>query len=186
MMEKKSVWKAMAQAYETAEGELVDRLMKSLEAAQGEGGDIRGKQSAAILVVSGTPAPVPWKGRIYDLRVEDHPRPLAELRRLITIAKAYNYMNQGDEFLTRNRVEAALESYTKAMAIYPKNPEMLFWPAVTMASTGRIEESMPLFEKVFSLDQRWAELLKRLPQAGQFPKNKELLRKILSLAGNNK
>lgn len=186
MMENNTVWKAMSKAYESTPGELVDRLMASLEAAQKEGGDIRGRQSAAILVVSTKPSGTPWKDRIYDLRVEDHPQPLKELKRLIMVAKAYNHMNKGDDHLTKNDVEAALKEYTLAMEIYPGNPEMVFWPAVTLAATGKVEESLPLFKKVFDQDKRWAELLKRLPGVGQFPKDEELLNKILSLVPGKK
>ncbi|MDQ1355411.1 MAG: hypothetical protein QG657_5721 [Acidobacteriota bacterium] len=182
MMEKNTVWKAMAHAYENTKGELVDRLLAALEAAEAEGGDIRGRQSAAILVVKATSSGAPWKDRIYDLRIEDHPTPLVEMRRLVTAAKAYNHMNAGDGYLTDNNVKAALEEYTAAMNIYPGNPEMFFWPAVTMASTGKVEESLPLFKKVFQQDLRWAELLKRLPKVNQFPNDEALLKKILSAA----
>ncbi len=181
MMEKNTVWKAMAHAYENTKGELVDRLLAALEAAEAEGGDIRGRQSAAILVVKATSSGAPWKDRIYDLRIEDHPTPLVEMRRLVTAAKAYNHMNAGDGYLTDNNVKAALEEYTTAMNIYPGNPEVFFWPAVTMASTGKVEESLPLFKKVFQQDKRWAELLKRLPKVNQFPKDEALLKKILSV-----
>jgi uncharacterized Ntn-hydrolase superfamily protein len=181
MMENNTVWKAMSKAYESTPGELVDRLMASLGAAENEGGDIRGRQSAAILVVGTKPSGPPWENRIYDLRVEDHPQPLKELKRLITAAKAYNHMNKGDDYLTENDVEAALKEYTLAMKIYPGNPEMVFWPAVTLAASGKVEESLPLFKKVFAVDKRWAELLRRLPGVGQFPKDEELLKKILSL-----
>ena len=181
MMEKSTVWDAMAKAFEAAPGELVDRLLAALLAAEKEGGDIRGRQSAAILVVNGKASGTPWKNRVYDLRVEDHPQPLQELQRLITVAKAYNHMNQGDDHLTTGNVEAALQEYTLAMNIYPENPEMIFWPAVTMAGSGKVEESLPLFKKVFNRDKRWAELLKRLPGVGQFPDDPELLQKILAL-----
>ena len=181
MMEKNTVWPAMAAAFEAAPGELVDRLLAALLAAEKEGGDIRGRQSAAILVVNGKASGTPWKNRVYDLRVEDHPQPLQELQRLITIAKAYNHMNKGDDYLTENNVKAALAEYSTAMSIYPGNPEMIFWPAVTMAASGQVEESLPLFKKVFAMDNRWAELLKRLPAVGQFPDDPELLKKILSL-----
>ena len=183
MMEKNTVWKAMSKAYENTPGPLVDRLMAALEAAQKEGGDIRGRQSAAVIIVSIKSSGVPWKDRIFDLRVEDHPQPLKELKRLITVAKAYIHMNKGDEYLTENNVKAALKEYTTAMNIYPGNPEMMFWPAVTMAATGKVEESLPLFKKVFAMDKRWAELLKRLPEADQFPKDKKLMKKILSQGG---
>jgi uncharacterized Ntn-hydrolase superfamily protein len=181
-MEKNTVWAAMAKAFEATPGELADRLLAALLAAEKEGGDIRGRQSAAILVVSGKTSGTPWKNRVFDLRVEDHPQPLQELQRLITIAKAYNHMNKGDDLLTENNIRAALAEYTTAMGIYPGNPEMVFWPAVTMAGSGQVEESLPLFKKVFALDRRWAELLKRLPAVGQFPADPELLKKILSLA----
>ncbi len=181
MMARATVWDAMAGAFETASGELVDRLLAALLAAEKEGGDIRGRQAAAILVVSGKASGTPWKERVYDLRVEDHPQPLAELQRLVTIAKAYNHMNRGDELLTLNDTQAALEEYSRAMAIYPGNPEMVFWPAVTMAASGKVEESLPLFRKVFARGANWAELLKRLPGVGQFPDDPELMRRILSL-----
>ena len=181
MMEKNTVWEAMAKAFEEAPGELADRLMAALLAAEKEGGDIRGRQSAAILVVKGETSGTPWKNRVYDLRVEDHPQPLQELQRLLTVAKAYNHMNRGDDHLTANNVEAALREYTLAMEIHPQNPEMIFWPAVTMAASGQVEESLPLFRKVFKQDKKWAELLRRLPGVGQFPDNAELMKKILGL-----
>ena len=181
MMAKGTVWDAMARAFEATSGELVDRLMAALLAAEKEGGDIRGRQAAAILVVSGRASGTPWRERVYDLRVEDHPQPLAELQRLVTIAKAYNHMNRGDELLTLNDPQAALEEYSLAMAIYPGNPEMVFWPAVTMAASGKVKESLPLFRQVFARDPNWAELLRRLPGVGQFPDDPKLLERILSL-----
>ncbi|MCX8160157.1 MAG: DUF1028 domain-containing protein [Candidatus Saccharicenans sp.] len=179
MMLKNTVWEAMARAYQTTKGELVDRLLAALEAAEKEGGDIRGRQSAAILVVSGKSSGVWWKDRVYDLRIEDHPDPIREMRRLVLVAKAYNHMNRGDELLTENKVEEAMKEYSRAMELYSGNPEMIFWPAVTMASTGRVEESLPLFRKVFALDANWALLLQRLPSVNQFPRDKKLLKKIL-------
>lgn len=186
LMLKNTVWKAMARAFETTKGELVDRLLAALEAAEQEGGDIRGKQSAAVIVVKGKSSGVWWKDRIYDLRVEDHPNPVPELKRLIRLNKAYNHMNKGDEFLTENKVAEAVKEYTKGMEIYPDNPEMIFWPAVTLASSGKVEESLPLFKKVFAIDPNWAVLLPRLPKVGQFPDDKKLIQKILALAPKKK
>ncbi len=180
MMENNTVWKAMSKAYENTKGQLVDRLMAALEAAEKEGGDIRGRQSAALLIVNTKSSGVAWKDRIFDLRVEDHQQPLKELKRLITVAKAYNHMNKGDEYLTVNDVKGALKEYSTAKKIYPGNPEMIFWPAVTMAASGKVEQSLPLFKKAFAADIRWAELLKRLPEVDQFPNDKKLMKKILS------
>jgi uncharacterized Ntn-hydrolase superfamily protein len=182
LMLKNTVWKAMARAFEDSPGELIDRLMGALEAAQAEGGDIRGRQSAAVIVVKGKSSGVWWKDRIYDLRVEDNPAPLVELKRLIRLNKAYNFMNRGDELLTENKVEDAMKSYSRAMEMYPDNAEMVFWPAVTLASTGKVDESLPLFKKVFALDHNWVILVGRLPGVGQLPKDKALLRKILAQA----
>ena len=186
LMLKNTVWQAMAQAFEGTKGELVDRLLAALDAAQAEGGDIRGRQSAAIIVVKGKTSGVWWKDRTYDLRVEDSPDPLGELRRLVRLNKAYNDMNRGDELLTEGKVEDAMKAYKKAMEMYPDNAEMIFWPAVTLASSGRVEESMPLFKKVFAIDYNWAILVPRLPQVGQLPKDKNLIRKILAQAPTKK
>ena len=181
MMLKATVWKAMAQAFETAKGELADRLIAALEAAEKEGGDIRGKQSAAIIVVKGKSSGVWWRDRIYDLRVEDNAAPVPELKRLLKLNKAYNHMNQGDEYMTENRTAEAMKEYSRGMEIYPDNPEMLFWPAVTLASTGKVEDSLPLFKKVFGIDPNWALLLQRLPKAGQFPNDEKLMKRILAV-----
>jgi uncharacterized Ntn-hydrolase superfamily protein len=182
LMLKNTVWQAMARAFEGTKGELADRLMAALEAAEEEGGDIRGKQSAAIIVVKGKSSGVWWKDRLYDLRVEDSPAPLPELKRLIRLTKAYNYMNSGDEFMTENKVEEAMKAYIRAMEMFPDNAEMVFWPAVTMASIGKVEESLPLFKKVFAMDYNWAILVPRLPQVGQLPNDKTIIDKILAQA----
>jgi len=182
LMLKNTVWNAMAKAFQSTPGELVDRLMAALEAAEREGGDIRGKQSAAILVVKGKGSGAWWKDRIYDLRVEDNPAPLVELKRLIRLKKAYNSMNSGDDLLTENKVEEAMKCYTRAMEMYPDNAEMVFWSAVTLASMGKVNESLPLFKRAFIMDNNWAVLVPRLPQVDQLPKDKALLKKILDQA----
>jgi tetratricopeptide (TPR) repeat protein len=118
---------------------------------------------------------------IYDLRVEDHVAPVPELKRLLKLNKAYNHMNRGDDYMTDGMTAEAMKEYTKGMEIYPDNPEMIFWPAVTLASTGKVDESLPLFKKVFAADSNWAVLLERLPKAGQFPNDKKLIQKILAV-----
>ena len=186
LMLKNTVWDAMAKAYKNTKGELADRLLAALEAAEAEGGDIRGKQSAALIVVRGESSGVWWKDRLYDLRIEDHPTPVKEMRRLLKLNKAYNHMNLGDEYLTENKVEDAMKAYTKAMEMYPDNAEMIFWPAVTLAATGNVEKSLPLFKKVFAMDYNWVILLPRLPKVGQLPQDEELLKTILSVAPERK
>ena len=182
LMLKNTVWDAMAKAFQSTKGELADRLLAALEAAETEGGDIRGKQSAALIVVRGKSSGVAWKDRLYDLRIEDHPDPVKELKRLLKLNKAYDHMNLGDEYLTENKIEEAMKAYTQAMTMYPDNAEMIFWPAVTLAASGNVEKSLPLFKKVFAMDTNWAILLPRLPKVGQLPDDKALIRKILSVA----
>ena len=183
LMERATVWPAMAEAFERAEGDLAGRMLAALQAAQAEGGDIRGRQSAALLVVSGDPTGLPWVDRIFDLRVEDHPRPLEELARLLHLARAYREMNAGDEAMTTNDVAEAIGHYDRASAMVPENAEMVYWTAVTLASEGRVEESLPRFERAFAADPRWAVLTARLPAAGLLPDDPELLETILSVEG---
>ncbi len=182
MMLKNSVWPAMAAAYESATGDLADRLMAALDAAQAEGGDIRGKQSAAMLVVSGEASDHPWTGILVDLRVEDHPEPLVELRRLLNIQRAYQSMNRGDELLSEGKNQEAFDAYNKAALLAPHLDELPFWQAVTLADTGKVEEAMPIFKQVFKSNPDWATLLERLPKAGLFKDDPELIRRIISLS----
>src|SRR5215216_7410324 len=114
LMLNEKVWPAMARAFESTKGDLAERMLAALEAAQAAGGDIRGKQSAAILIVNAQSTGRPWADKAFDLRVEDHPEPVQELRRLVHLARAYTHMNAGDDALTRNEVDAALREYSAA------------------------------------------------------------------------
>jgi uncharacterized Ntn-hydrolase superfamily protein len=180
MMWKPTVCEAMAAAFEAAEGDLAERMMIALEAAQGEGGDIRGKQSAAMLVVNNDRSLPPWGGRVIDLRVEDHAEPLVELRRLVTMNKAYNLMNAGDEHMMVGDIDSAVAAYGGAEAMVPDSHEMIFWHAATLADAGKIDEAMPLFAKAFEMWPRWREIIPRLPASGLLPDDPELIEKILS------
>ncbi len=183
LMEHATVWPAMADAFRNAEGDLAARMMAALEAAQTAGGDIRGRQSAALLVVSGESTGQPWADRIFDLRVEDHPRPLEELSRLLHLARAYREMNAGDGAMTEGDVAAAVRHYDAASEMVPESAEMVYWAGVTLASEGRLEEARPRFEAAFSADPRWAVLTARLPAAGLLPDDPALLADILAMRG---
>jgi uncharacterized Ntn-hydrolase superfamily protein len=180
MMWKPTVCEAMAAAFEAADGDLAERMMVALEAAQGEGGDIRGKQSAAMLVVNNDRSQPAWGGRVIDLRVEDHAEPLAELRRLVTMNKAYNLMNAGDEYMMRGDIDSAVDAYGGAEKMVPDSHEMIFWHAATLADAGKVDEAMPLFAKAFSMWPRLREFIPRLPASGLLPDDPELIEKILS------
>ena len=184
LMESPTVWPSMAEAFETTEGDLAARMLAALQAAQAEGGDIRGRQSAALIVVSGEPTGLPWVDRIFDLRIEDHEKPLEELARLLHLARAYREMNAGDESMTQSDIAAAVDHYNAASAMVPESAEMVYWAAVTLASEGRMEEALPRFARAFALESpRWAVLTPRLPAAGLLPDDPELLEAILSVEG---
>lgn len=172
MMESGTVWDAMARAYEASEGDLAERLLAALEAAQAEGGDIRGKQSAAIIVVSGESTGTPWVDRRFDLRVEDNPEPVVELRRLVTLQRAYLKLNEGDGWVTAGELERAMDAYSMAMELVPDeatNGEAPFWVGVTLASTDQVEAAHPYLRRAFDQDENWAELILRLPASGLLP-----------------
>jgi uncharacterized Ntn-hydrolase superfamily protein len=181
LMWKPTVCSAMVSAFENAKGDLAERMMTALEAAQGEGGDIRGKQSAAILVVSGDASEPAWGGRLFDLRVDDHLEPLVEMRRLLVTARAYQLMNKGDEHMTLGEVEQAVAAYSGAEALVPDSHEMIFWHAATLAADGRVDESLPLFSKAFERWPLWRELVQRLPAAGLLPEDPAVMEKILAV-----
>lgn len=182
MMLKDTVWPAMSKAFEFAKGNLPERLLAALDAAQAEGGDIRGMQSAAMLVVSGNFSDTPWKETIVDLRVEDSPAPLLELRRLLKIQRAYESMNQGDAFLADGKMEEALKAYQAGAQAAPDMIELPFWQAVTLADTGRLTEALPILKSVFDADNNWALLLERLPRAGLLKDDPKMLAAILAQA----
>jgi uncharacterized Ntn-hydrolase superfamily protein len=178
LMDKPSVWPAMARAFESATGDLADRLVAALDAAQREGGDIRGQQSAAILVVSGKPTGRPWMDRQVDLRVEDSPDPLGEIRRLLRVHRAYQHMNAGDNCATQKDWGCAAREYGAAEKLLPDQMEVVFWHAVTLVTGGRDAEALPLFKKVFAREPKWAGLVERLPASELLPNDPALLERI--------
>ncbi len=182
LMVDAGVWPAMAKAFETSKGDLAERMLKSLEAAQEAGGDIRGRQSAAIIVVKGEKTDTPWTGKVFDLRVEDNPEPLKELRRLVALSRAYDEMNAGDLAVEKNDIDAAVKRYAAAEAMVPGMDEFVFWHAATLAQKGRVEESLPLFARAFRMHPGWYLLVPRLPASGLLPDDKKIIDKILAQA----
>jgi uncharacterized Ntn-hydrolase superfamily protein len=182
LMLNDKVWPAMAQAFENTKGDLAERMLAALDAAQAVGGDIRGKQSAALVVVTGKPTGQAWKDRTFDLRVDDSPEPLKELRRLVTLQRAYNHMNAGDLAVEKKDNEGALREYSAAGRLVPDNAEMIYWHAVALVNMGRVDESLPLFRKVFAMDKNWATLTPRLPKSGLLPNDPKVIERILNEA----
>ncbi len=180
LMLKNTVWKAMSEAFQNTKGPLAERMIAALEAAQNEGGDIRGKQSAAILVVRGKSTGKVWADRLIDLRVEDNPEPVKELKRLLKIHRAYEHMNDGDLAVETGNMELAMKEYSTAEEMFPDNEEMKFWHAVTLVNIDKLEEALPLFKKVFDKNNDWKTLLPRLTKVGLLKADKKTIDKILS------
>jgi len=178
------VWPAMAKAYRETKGDLADRMVAALDAGQAAGGDIRGRQSAAIIVVKGISTGQPWKDRKMDLRVEDSPEPLKELRRLVGVQRAYEHENAGDLAVEKNDVEGALREYSTAERMLPDNIEMKYWHAVALVNVGRLDESLPIFKAVFTADPNWIELTRRLPKVDLLHVDDKGMKKILAAAPN--
>jgi uncharacterized Ntn-hydrolase superfamily protein len=181
MMASPEVWPAMAAAYRQASGDFAGRLVAALEAGQAAGGDIRGQQSAAILIVSATSTGKPWADTLMDLRVEDHPAPIQELKRLVQIHRAYQLMNLGDEYLGKEETDKALAAYAGAARLAPEMGEIPFWHAVTLADMGRLEEALPIFKELFTANPNWARLLQRLPPAGMMHADQQTIQRILDI-----
>ncbi|MCW3073716.1 MAG: Zn-dependent protease [Flaviaesturariibacter sp.] len=182
MMLTDKVPAAMAAAFRKSVGKsLAERLLLSLEAAQSVGGDIRGQQSAAILIVPGKSAGKPWDERTVDLRVDDNPAPLKELRRLYKVHTAYQYMNNGDLAVEKGDMDGAMKQYNAAMKLFPANLEMQYWTGITLANGKQIGKAMPILKKVFAKDKNWKELTRRLPKVGLLTVSDAELKQILAL-----
>ena len=187
LMSNAKVWPAMAKAFQETQGDLAERMLAALDAAQAAGGDIRGRQSAAIIIVKAKSSGQPWADKIFDLRVDDADQPIKELRRLVALERAYNHMNAGDAAVEKHDNEGALREYSAAEEIAARTEgvlpsrlaEMIYWHAVALVNMGRVDESLPLFAKAFAMQPGWRELTSRLPKAGLLPDDPKLLQKIL-------
>ena len=180
MMLSNRVWPSMAEAFEGGKGDLAERMLQSLEAAEDAAGDIRGKQSATILIVRGEKPRKMWEGRIMDLRVEDHPEPLKELRRLVKLQRAYQHASRGDLAIEEKNVDKALAEFRAAERLAPRNQEIRFWHAVSLVNAGRSEDAVPIFKKVFERNRNWAELVPRLSKVDMLSADESLIKRIVS------
>lgn len=186
LMLQATVWDAMADAYEQSRGDLAARMLAALEAAEAEGGDIRGRQSAALVVVNAQPSGQPWQDRVIDLRVDDHADPLNELRRLLTVRRAYDGWNAAEARLAGDRVDAhqvaeAVALFDAAPDLLPANPEGVFWFGCALVNAGQIEAALPYFRRVYTAQPVWRELVPRLAEAGLLPQEDVVLRRLIEI-----
>ena len=161
MMGSPTVWPAMAAAFRDATGDLAERMLAALDAAEAQGGDVRGRQSAALVVAAA--GGEPWRKR-FDLRVEDHPDPLAELRRVLGLARAYELASEGDDLVGQGRHEEAAKRYAAALELAPDNDELLFFAGVAGMHGGADEEGIERVRRAMAANPGWAALLPRLSE----------------------
>lgn len=167
MMDRDTVWTAMAEAYEASEGDLADRMLAALVAAQAEGGDIRGSQSAAMLVVQDAPTGSEWTDRVLDLRVDDHAAPLDELARLVQLWRVYGRLERAEELELAGDDDGAMGERLAALERLPEHPEIAFWTALSFAGAGRLDEARSAMTIALTAGPGWSELLRRLAGDGQ-------------------
>lgn len=176
LMERHTVCRAIAEAFEAKSGDLAERMLTALRAAQVEGGDIRGQQSAALKVVSAQ-AFRPWE-RVFDLRIDDHVKPIAELERLLRIARSSHHQKKAIEFLKSDRISESFQEFQQAVQLLDDDAEATFWYAVRLAAAN-VEAATPLFQKLFVKDSRWRSLAARLVQDDSI--SDDLLDRILKI-----
>lgn len=180
MMLNEKVVPAMAEAFKRfSDYPLAERVVEAMKAAQDAGGDIRGKQSAALIVVGPEKTENSWEDKKIDLRVDDHQSPITELERLLKVHRAYEHMNKGDLAVEAGDMKMALKEYGAAEEMFPENLEMKYWKAVALANSGRLEEAKPIFKMIFEEDEHWKEMTTRLPASGILTISEEELKQII-------
>ena len=167
MMLNDEVIPAMKKAFQDNSNlPLAERIIKVFEAAESVGGDIRGKQSAALIVVGAKKTSNVWEDKKIDLRVDDNSNPIKEIKRLLKVHRAYDHMNKGDLAIEENDMDKALSEYGKAQVLFPENHEMSFWKAIALLNNGKKEAARPILKKVFKENPNWKKLIYRLPKSG--------------------
>ena len=176
LLERDTCWPAMARAYEAGLAEdlpFSERLLRALEAAEAEGGDVRGRQSSAIVIVEGTLQPNAWKGRVLDARVDDHPDPVPELRRIVNLYEAYALFDPDQTDL------GEAEAYAEARRRAPEAMELVFWMGIEHAKRGEIDDARRELAIAFAADSRWRTTLQHLADAGREGRSSELAAQLV-------
>jgi uncharacterized Ntn-hydrolase superfamily protein len=182
MMLKATVPAAMARAFEASSGDLAHRMLATLDAAEAEGGDIRGRQSAALLMVRGKSSGKPWFDKLFDVRVDDHAEPLVELHRLVDVQRAYRAREDAEVAFARGDVETGSREYQRAQTLAPGNPEFLFWHGVALLRARRVVDAVRILTPVFARDRNWAILALRMVGSRFMPDNDSLARDVIDKA----
>jgi uncharacterized Ntn-hydrolase superfamily protein len=179
LMLNNKVWPAMAESFKTSKGKLAERMLEALEAGEKAGGDIRGKQSAALMVFKGKSSGKSWEDKLVDLRIDDSNEPLKELKRLLKVHRAYEHMNNGDLAVEKNDMGKAMTEYSDAMKMFPDNLEMKYWTAVALFNNGLKEKALIMFKDIFAKNKNWKTLTPRLIPNGLLKADEKQLNEIL-------
>jgi uncharacterized Ntn-hydrolase superfamily protein len=179
MMRRPTVPDAMYEAYSSTDAPLAERLVAALVAAEAEGGDLRGRQSAAIRIVRAASGDDPWNDVVLDLRVDDHPDPNGELGRLVRMHRGYAKLGRSEELRVEKREAEADAEAQAALALLPENVEIGFWRGVQLCIEGRDAEARPLLDRAYEIDDGWRDLVRRLPAAGLLADDAALVQRIL-------
>ncbi len=182
MMLNPTVPEAMARAFQATGGDLAHRMLAALDAAEAEGGDIRGRQSAALIMVGGKSTRRPWADKLFDVRVDDHPEPLPELRRLVDLQRAYAARDIANAAFGRGDFEAGNREYERAQSLAPHNPEFSFWHGIGMLTLGRIDDAVRILRRVFARDRNWATLALRMVDSQFVPGDADTARTAIAKA----
>jgi uncharacterized Ntn-hydrolase superfamily protein len=169
MLASATCWGAMIEAFEETEGDLTDRLLAALDAAEREGGDARGRQAARILVRPAQATGVPWQDRVIDLQVVDHSDPVPELRRLVNVKRAYDHLGKAFDLVGRGDVAGAVDEAAAAHELAPADDQITFWRASFLGGAGRNEEATQAWLEATSAHPGWPEFLNRCVDAGLAP-----------------
>ncbi len=183
-MKNHTVWSKMKDAFaQKSKLPFAERMVAALEAGQQAGGDIRGQQSSSLLVVSSKRSKFPEMERIIDLRVEDHPKPIEELKRLLRLQRAYEWARKAPALMFRDEYEASAQAYDKAIKYAPSIAELKYWKAVNLVASGKMSESRAIFKSISRTKEEkatWKLLTKNLVKVGLFPSDNSGTMKIFS------
>jgi uncharacterized Ntn-hydrolase superfamily protein len=175
MMLRATVADAMLNSFEATKGPLVQRILAALDAAEAEGGDVRGRQSAGVLVVGGERSESPWDHVVVNVRVDDSTAPLPELRRLVDVGISAAEMAATFPLLfapafdetTRAALDEALTTLDRSQQVYgPANYEPTFWKSVLLAKAGRIDDARAALARCREGREEWTEFVTRVSSAG--------------------
>jgi hypothetical protein len=180
MMTRATVWDAMAHTFENRPGDLADRLLAALEAAELEGGDVRGRQAASLIVVSGKPRGIPQLDRLVDLRVDDHPEPVGEIRRLLKYYRAHQRAEHAISKAMESNFAAAASDLEQCCAEFPEDPEFLCRLALFLMPMGRVQEASAALQRAHDLHPGSIELLLRFADAGVIPIRRAMLERYVA------